>query len=142
MFIFFGALLLYSHFKNDFQEEVEPVCTIPLDLCPRPNHDCFEDKTLCKPYLDLVISKGAVKSSYSMIFLAELGDKSMLAVLSLSTQFPPLGVFIGASIALLSLSIIGSYAGDRFIRYFPRELINLISGSIFALIGIAILFIS
>ncbi|MHA1912445.1 MAG: TMEM165/GDT1 family protein [Candidatus Kariarchaeaceae archaeon] len=142
MFIFFGALLLYSYLKNEFHEEVEPGCTVPIELCPRPNQDCFEDKTLCKPYLDLVLSKGAVRSSYNMIFLAELGDKSMLAALSLSTQFPPLGVFIGASIALILLTIIGSYAGDRFIRYFPRKQINLISGGIFAIIGIIILFFS
>ncbi|MCG3217396.1 MAG: TMEM165/GDT1 family protein [Candidatus Heimdallarchaeota archaeon] len=142
MFVFIGSMLLYSYLTNDFHDEVEPGCTVPIELCPIPNQDCFEDKTLCKPYLDLVLSKGAVKSSYNMIFLAELGDKSMLAALSLSTQFPPLGVFIGASIALILLTTIGSYAGDRFTRFFPRKQINLISGGIFALIGIAILFFS
>ena len=140
MFIFFAAIMIYSHFTNEIHEEEELICIVPAELCPRTNQDCFEDKSLCKPYLDLVLSKGAVKSSYSMIFLAELGDKSMLAALSLSTQFPPLGVFIGASLALISLTTIGSYAGDRFIRYFPRRLINLISGSIFAVVGFIILF--
>ena len=58
------------------------------------------------PFFSILIT------SFSTIFLAELGDKTQLATLIISAQSGrPLIVFIGASLALISTSLLGVLIG-------------------------------
>ncbi|MEN2984400.1 MAG: TMEM165/GDT1 family protein [Dictyoglomaceae bacterium] len=76
-------------------------------------------------------------ATFLTIFLAELGDKTQLAVLSLSIHTKsPFIVFIGSSIALSLLSFIGAYLGTFLLKFFPRGVIEKIAGFIFILAGI------
>ncbi len=76
-------------------------------------------------------------TSFSTIFLAELGDKTQIATLMLSAQSGrPLIVFMGAALALISTSLLGVIIGRWIANNLPRQKFTLISGIIMLSLGI------
>ncbi len=76
-------------------------------------------------------------TSFSTIFLAELGDKTQLATLMLSAQSGrPLTIFIGASLALISTSLLGVLIGRWIANNLPRQKFTTITGIIMLSLGI------
>ena len=76
-------------------------------------------------------------TSFSTIFLAELGDKTQLATLILSAQSGrPFVVFIGAAVALLSTTLLGVLIGRWIANKLPRQSFTLVSGIIMLSLGI------
>ena len=76
-------------------------------------------------------------TSFSTIFLAELGDKTQLATLILSAQSGrPLIIFIGAALALISTSLLGVLIGRWIADNLPRQRFTVISGLIMLGLGI------
>ena len=60
-------------------------------------------------------------TTFGMLFLAELGDKTQLAVITLSSnEKSPLSVFAGASLALILVTFIGVLIGENLDRWIPR----------------------
>ena len=75
-------------------------------------------------------------TSFSTIFLAELGDKTQLATLMLSAQSGrPLIIFIGAALALISTSLLGVLIGQWIANNLPRRIFTLVSGFIMLALG-------
>ena len=76
-------------------------------------------------------------SSFSTIFLAELGDKTQLATLILSAQSGrPIIIFIGAALALIFTSLLGVLIGRWIANNLPRQRFTLVSGIIMLSLGI------
>tara|TARA_B100000579_G_C22749340_1_gene813221 strand:- start:567 stop:920 length:354 start_codon:yes stop_codon:yes gene_type:complete len=76
-------------------------------------------------------------TSFSTIFLAELGDKTQLATLMLSAQSGrPLIIFFGAALALISTSLLGVLIGRWISNNLPRQRFTLVSGIIMLSLGI------
>ena len=76
-------------------------------------------------------------TTFSTIFLAELGDKTQLATLMLSAQSGrPLIIFIGAALALISTSLLGVIIGRWIANNLPRQRFTLLSGIIMLSLGI------
>ena len=76
-------------------------------------------------------------TSFSTIFLAELGDKTQIATLMLSAQSGrPIIIFIGASLALISTSLLGVLIGRWIANNFPRQRFTLVSGIIMLSLGL------
>ena len=83
------------------------------------------------PFFSILIT------SFSTIFLAELGDKTQLATLIISAQSGrPLIVFIGAALALISTSLLGVLIGRWIANNLPRQRFTLVSGIIMLTLGI------
>ena len=83
------------------------------------------------PFFSILIT------SFSTIFLAELGDKTQLATLILSAQSGrPLIIFIGAVLALISTSLLGVLIGRWIANNLPRQRFTVISGIIMVSLGI------
>jgi putative Ca2+/H+ antiporter (TMEM165/GDT1 family) len=81
-----------------------------------------------------------VVSTFGAIFLAELGDKTQLAAVTLSASTRrPVAVFIGASAALVAVSAVGVAVGAGLSEVLPLYLIRKISAAAFVLIGVAML---
>ena len=79
-------------------------------------------------------------TSFSTIFLAELGDKTQLATLILSAQSGrPLVIFIGAALALISTSLLGVLIGRWIANNLPRQSFTALSGIIMLSLGIYLL---
>ena len=75
-------------------------------------------------------------TSFSTIFLAELGDKTQLATLMLSAQSGrPLIIFIGAALALISTSLLGVLIGRWIANNLPRQRFTFLSGVIMLCLG-------
>lgn len=78
--------------------------------------------------------------SFCLMFIAELGDKTQMTVFTLVTHHKePLPVFLGASLALVMVTLLGSFLGGVITRYVPATLLRLLSGLLFVGIGIFIL---
>ena len=76
-------------------------------------------------------------TSFSTIFLAELGDKTQLATLILSAQSGrPLIIFTGAALALITTSLLGVLIGQWIANNLPRERFTVVSGIIMLSLGI------
>ncbi|SDC26302.1 MULTISPECIES: TMEM165/GDT1 family protein [unclassified Candidatus Frackibacter] len=75
--------------------------------------------------------------AYGMLFLAELGDKTQLAVFTLVTQYKsPIPIFLGASAALVTVTFLAAYFGEWINKYVPTVYLQLGAGVIFIVIGI------
>jgi len=81
-----------------------------------------------------------IASTFGAIFLAELGDKTQLAAVTLAASTrQPVAVFVGASLALVAVSAIGVAVGAGLAEVLPLVLIRKVSAAAFILIGIAML---
>ena len=80
-------------------------------------------------------------TAFSMLFLAELGDKTQFAVFTLSAQYENdiLSVFLGASAALVLVTFIGVFLGRIAAAYIPETILHTIAGTLFIVIGVIVL---
>jgi putative Ca2+/H+ antiporter (TMEM165/GDT1 family) len=79
---------------------------------------------------------GIVATTFLLIFLAEFGDKTQLAVAGLGSTSEPSAVWAGATIALAITSIIGVFAGRKLLNRLPLKWIHRISGVFFLLLAV------
>ncbi|PLX42659.1 MAG: hypothetical protein C0608_02140 [Deltaproteobacteria bacterium] len=71
---------------------------------------------------------------FALIFIAELGDKTQLATVSLAaTLSNSTGVFLGATLALWAVSILGIFFGATIMRRIPERIVKRIAGILFLL---------
>ena len=72
------------------------------------------------------------------VFLAELGDKTQLAVLLYATkpEISKFGIAITASLALVCTTVIATLLGDRLAQWINPKILEGIAGAGFILIGI------
>ena len=75
--------------------------------------------------------RGVFMTTFLMIFLAELGDKTQIAVAGLSATEPPVDVWLGATLALMVTSALGIWAGKALLRRLPPRAVSLASGVLF-----------
>jgi len=79
-------------------------------------------------------------STFWMVFLAELGDKTQLTTMLLVSQGKsPMAVLIGASLALVLSSVVGVMAGDLVAKCVPELWIRVGAGLGFVVIGVLLL---
>ena len=79
-------------------------------------------------------------TTFVTVFLAEMGDKTQLTTITLSsTTNKPLAVFLGSSIALVLATLLGALAGGSIANLIPAFLLKLLSGIVFLIIGIKLL---
>ncbi|MDX2170975.1 MAG: TMEM165/GDT1 family protein [Deltaproteobacteria bacterium] len=82
-----------------------------------------------------------IASTFGAIFLAELGDKTQLAAVTLAASTKqPVAVFVGASLALVAVSALGVAVGAGLSEVLPLALIRKIGAVAFVLVGVAMLF--
>ena len=80
-------------------------------------------------------------STFGLIFVAEMGDKTQLAVISLSAKSKaPWAVFLGSALALTLVSMLGALLGGVLTRYVSEAVIGKIAGAAFVVMGLWMLF--
>jgi putative Ca2+/H+ antiporter (TMEM165/GDT1 family) len=78
-----------------------------------------------------------IVSTFVMIFLAELGDKTQISTFALATSSRSmLSVFLGASGALVLTSLIAVVLGGVIGRFVPEKLIKIVSAAVFIGFGV------
>lgn len=76
---------------------------------------------------------------FAALFLAELGDKTQLAVVSFTASGrSPWAVFAGASLALVASSGIAVIGGQALLRVIPAPVLQLVAAGIFVVVGILV----
>ena len=79
--------------------------------------------------------RGMLVSTFVLIFLAELGDKTQLAVAGLAGTQDALAVWVGGTLALALTSALGVLAGQTLLRRLPLRLLHLVGGALFLLLA-------
>ncbi|MDZ7751111.1 MAG: TMEM165/GDT1 family protein [Gammaproteobacteria bacterium] len=75
--------------------------------------------------------RGIFATTFALVFVAEFGDKTQLAVAGLAGGFDPLGVWLGASAALVTLSALGVWAGCTLFQRLPLTWLHRAGGGLF-----------
>jgi putative Ca2+/H+ antiporter (TMEM165/GDT1 family) len=79
-------------------------------------------------------------TTFGVIFLAEMGDKTQLAAMTMAAQSKrPWAVFIGSALALTAVSAIGVVVGSVVGNYIPLVWIKRAAAVAFIVIGVLIL---
>ena len=84
-------------------------------------------------------SRSIVLSVASAMFLAELGDKTMLATATLAAQGSPVQTWVGATVGIILSGILGVLLGRVFGARLPERVTRLGSAALFALVGAVLL---
>jgi Ca2+/H+ antiporter, TMEM165/GDT1 family len=79
-------------------------------------------------------------SAFGLIFVAELGDKTLLTVLLLASRYRALPVFLGGCLAFLLQGVVAVAFGQVF-AFLPRNWIRIGSALLFAGFGLWLLFV-
>ena len=82
---------------------------------------------------------GIFLTTLLLIFVAEFGDKTQLAVAGLAGRLDPLAVWIGASLALVLVSALGVWAGRTLLQRLPLAWLHRASGALFLVFAIVAL---
>ncbi|MEZ6020241.1 MAG: TMEM165/GDT1 family protein [Planctomycetota bacterium] len=81
--------------------------------------------------------RGPLVTSFLLILVAELGDKTQLAVVALAAEKPSwLAVFLGGTLALWSVATIGVLLGARLLRRLPPAVVHKSAALLFAIFGL------
>ena len=79
-------------------------------------------------------------STFLAVFVAELGEKTQLATLTISgTSNKPLAVFLGSSSALVFASLLGALTGGSISSFLPEAVLKSVASLTFLIIGIKLL---
>ncbi|SBO41947.1 TMEM165/GDT1 family protein [Cyanobium sp. NIES-981] len=79
-------------------------------------------------------------STFATVFLAELGDKTQLAIVTISgTSSRPGAVFAGSSAALVLASLLGAAAGGSLSSVVPTDTLQLAASVGFLVLGLRLL---
>lgn len=79
---------------------------------------------------------GLLGSTFITVFLAELGDKTQLAIVSISgTSSRPGAVFAGSAAALVLASMVGAAAGGSLSSLIPPDALQLLASVGFLILG-------
>jgi putative Ca2+/H+ antiporter (TMEM165/GDT1 family) len=81
---------------------------------------------------------GVVGTVFVTFFIAEFGDKTQLATISLAAQYQnAISVFIGATLGMLLADGVGIVAGVVLGKRIPQRTIKWVSATIFLIFGLA-----
>ena len=90
-----------------------------------------KENNLQKSFLSIFIT------TFTTIFIAELGDKTQIATLLLSAESgKPIIVFLGSSLALISSSIVGVLVGKWLSKKISPSKFSLFTGALMILISL------
>ena len=80
-------------------------------------------------------------TTFVALFIAELGDKTQLAAISLTSETGrPLSVFLGSVVALALVTLIGVVFGSVLLQYVPEVYLKKAAALLFVVIGILMWF--
>lgn len=102
-----------------------------IQACREAWHQQAEDDVVCQP----ISRKRVVWSTFSLIAIAELGDKTQLSVAALSANYPPLSVWLGATLGLAVTTAIGVVVGCTLLRRLNMQWLHGTCGALFLLMA-------
>lgn len=83
--------------------------------------------------------KNVFLSSFTLLFLMEMGDKTQLANLLFAAIYNPALVWLASTLAMSLLAVLAVAAGKQLFKRLNARTIKTISGMLFIIVGIAAL---
>jgi len=81
-----------------------------------------------------------ILSAFTTVFIAELGDKTQIATLTMSgSSNKPIAVFVGSASALVLASLLGAIAGGSISNIIPEVYLKGIAATGFSYIGLSLI---
>ena len=77
------------------------------------------------------VGRSVILTTFMLIFVAELGDKTQIAVAGLAAGAPPIPVWVGSTLALSLSSVLGVVVGRTLLTRIPMKTLNRVSGLFF-----------
>lgn len=78
----------------------------------------------------------ALASTFGLLFVAELGDKTQLAVLGMASKSPsPWLIFVGGALALVAVTALAVIGGEGLCRIVPKRVLLWVSAVAFVVMG-------
>ena len=94
-----------------------------------------KEENVEKSFLSILIT------TFTTIFIAELGDKTQIATLMLSAESGrPIIVFLGSSLALISSSVVGVLIGKWLSKKISPNIFALATGILMIIISVFLAF--
>ena len=122
-FVVMGALIARQALKGRRTSQGEACPYVPLEACetgPGWNWPAFN-------------------STLALLFVAELGDKTQLAIFGLAGRYgSPWAVFAGGSLALTLVTALGVLGGQGLCKIIPQRILLAMSAAAFVAMGILI----
>jgi Ca2+/H+ antiporter, TMEM165/GDT1 family len=84
-------------------------------------------------------TRSAVVAVAVAFFLAELGDKTMLATVTLATREGIFGTWVGSTLGMVAADALAILIGQQLGRRLPERAIRYGAGALFALFGVLLL---
>lgn len=78
-------------------------------------------------------------STFALIFVAELGDKTQLTAMALALRYPWKRIFIGIAVAFVVLNLAAVAVGKVLFLLLPRFWVSLVAALLFLYFGVATL---
>jgi len=79
----------------------------------------------------------SLATSFSLVALMELGDKTQFAVIALAADFSsPILVFVGMMLAFAVVTSVGLFLGARLLRLLPMRTVKKATSALFIFFGI------
>jgi putative Ca2+/H+ antiporter (TMEM165/GDT1 family) len=123
-FVVMGVLIAREAAKSS-GEAIGAECELPS-----------ADERACSPW-EKIWNWKAFGSTFGLLFVAELGDKTQLAVLSLASQYgAPWLVFAGGAAALMAVTALGAVGGQWLCQLIPERVILWVSSAAFVVMGV------
>ena len=83
---------------------------------------------------------GVFGATLTTFFLAEMGDKTQIATVTMAARFAsPLLVVVGTTLGMLVADVPAVFVGDRLADRIPMKLVHVTAAAVFAALGIATL---
>lgn len=80
-------------------------------------------------------------TTFATLFVAELGDKTQLACMLMTAETrKPWTVFLGSSLALVTVSFLGVMVANVICQYIAPEIIKKVAAAAFVVMGVLIFF--
>lgn len=80
-------------------------------------------------------------STFALLFVAELGDKTQLAVISMTAKHKmPIWIFAGAALALATVTLLGVIGGEVLTRFVPELVLRKAAAVLFVVMGVLMWF--
>lgn len=74
---------------------------------------------------------GVLLSTFTLLFLAEIGDKTQLMAMTLAHRYRIAPVIVGTFAAFLLLNLLAVLVGEGVSRLLPREVVLVVAGILF-----------